>query len=145
MVQVPWFRAALRNNTMTCRTLAVIAAMTLPFTALANPVQDSYRAAAKQENAAFTEFSATRGEAFYKAKTGNVSCAGCHGDSPKAHGTHSTTSKDILPLAPVANAERFTDAAKVEKWFKRNCNDVLKRACTANEKGDFIAYLVSVK
>ena len=89
--------------------------------------------------------SATRGEAFYKAKTGKVSCASCHGDSPKAHGTHATTSKDILPLAPVANAERFTDAAKVEKWFKRNCNDVLKRACTANEKGDFIAYLVSVK
>jgi hypothetical protein len=48
-------------------------------------------------------------------------------------------------MAPVANAERFTDAAKVEKWFKRNCSDVRKRACTANEKGDFIAYLLSVK
>jgi mono/diheme cytochrome c family protein len=130
---------------MTFRTFAVIAAMTLPLVALANPVQDSYRAAAKQETAAFTDFSAVRGEAFYTSKTGNVSCASCHGVSPKAHGKHATTSKDILPMAPVANAERFTDAAKVEKWFKRNCNDVLKRACTASEKGDFIAYLVSVK
>lgn len=130
---------------MTFRTLAAIAAITLPLTAFAHPVQDSYRAAAKQESAAFTDFSATRGEAFYKAKIGNVSCSSCHGDSPKAHGTHSTTSKDILPMAPVTNAERFTDAAKVEKWFKRNCNDVLKRACTANEKGDFIAYMLSVK
>jgi hypothetical protein len=130
---------------MVFRTLAAVAAMTLPLIAAANPVQDSYRAAAKQESPTFIDFSATRGEAFYKARTGNVSCATCHSDSPKAHGTHATTSKDILPLAPVANAERFTDAAKVEKWFKRNCNDVLKRACTANEKGDFIAYLLSVK
>jgi hypothetical protein len=130
---------------MTLRTFAVIAAMTMPLIAVANPVQDGYRVAAKQESAAFTDFSATRGETFYKTKTGDLSCASCHGDSPKVHGKHATTSKDILPMAPVANAERFTDAAKVEKWFKRNCNDVLKRACTANEKGDFIAYLVSVK
>jgi hypothetical protein len=132
---------------MTFRPSAWIVAttLTLPLVARAHPVQDSYRAAAKQENAAFVDFSATRGEAFYKARTGEVSCASCHGESPKAHGKHATTSKDILPLAPVANAERFTDAAKVEKWFKRNCSDVLKRACSANEKGDFIAYLLSVK
>ena len=117
----------------------------LPLMASANPVQDSYRAAAKLENSAFVDFSATRGEAFYKAKAGDLSCGTCHGDSPKAHGRHGTTNKDILPMAPVANAERFTDVAKVEKWFKRNCSDVLKRACTANEKGDFIAYLLSVK
>ncbi len=130
---------------MLIRTLAAIAAMTLPLMAVANPVQEAYRAAAKQENSAFADFSAPRGEAFYKAKTGEASCANCHGNSPKAHGRHATTGKDILPMAPVANAERFTDAAKVEKWFKRNCSDVLKRACTANEKGDFIAYLLSVK
>jgi mono/diheme cytochrome c family protein len=130
---------------MNYRTLAGALSLTLPLFAAANPVQDSYRATAKQENPAFVDFSAARGEAFYKAKTGVVSCASCHGDSPKAHGKHATTSKDILPMAPVANAERFTDATKVEKWFKRNCGDVLKRACTANEKGDFIAYLLSVK
>jgi hypothetical protein len=48
-------------------------------------------------------------------------------------------------MAPAANAERFTDTAKVEKWFKRNCNDVLDRACTPQEKGDVITYLLTVK
>jgi mono/diheme cytochrome c family protein len=130
---------------MKYRTFVTIAALALPLMATANPVLDGYRAAAKQENAAFTDFSAARGEAFYKAKSGDVACASCHGESPKAHGKHTTTSKDILPMAPVANPERITDAAKVEKWFKRNCNDVLKRACTAGEKGDFIAFLLAVR
>jgi hypothetical protein len=30
----------------------------------------------------------------------------------------------------------------VEKWFKRNCNDVLARACTPAEKADVLAYLL---
>jgi len=33
----------------------------------------------------------------------------------------------------------------VEKWFKRNCNDVLGRACSAQEKADFTAYMISLK
>lgn len=117
----------------------------LPLVAAANPIQDSYRAGAKQENAGFKDFSAARGQAFYSAKTGDMACASCHGDSPKASGKHTKTGKDILPLAPSANAQRFADAAKVEKWFGRNCKDVLNRACTAQEKGDFIAYVLSVK
>jgi Domain of unknown function (DUF1924) len=117
----------------------------LPIQVAANPILESYRAAAKQESPAFKDYSATRGEVFYRAKTGELACATCHGDSPKAHGKHATTGKDILPLAPSANPERFTDAAKVEKWFKRNCNEVLKRVCTAGEKSDFMAYVLSVK
>ena len=50
--------------------------------------------------------------------------------------------KAIAPLAPSANAERFADAAKVEKWFRRNCNDVLGRTCTPSEKADVMAYLL---
>ena len=34
---------------------------------------------------------------------------------------------------------------KVAKWFKRNCNDVLDRECTAQEKGDVLSYLLTVK
>ena len=120
-------------------------AFALPLIAAANPIQDSYRAAAKQEDAGFKDFSATRGQAFYSAKTGDMACASCHRDSPKANGKHAKTGNDILPLAPSANAQRFADAAKVEKWFGRNCKDVLNRACTAQEKGDFIAYALSVK
>jgi mono/diheme cytochrome c family protein len=75
---------------------AIVITLPLSVYAAGNPIQDSYRGAAKQENAAFTDFSATRGEAFYKAKSGEVACATCHGDSPKAHGKHATTGKDIL-------------------------------------------------
>ena len=94
----------------------------------------------------FQGFSAANGESFFKAKHGNDwSCSSCHTDNPAAPGKHAKTSKVIQPLAPSANAERFTDIAKVEKWFKRNCNDVLSRACTPQEKGDVLTYLLTVR
>jgi len=118
-------------------------ALALPLYAGANPIQDSYRAAAKQENPAFKDFSAAAGRKLYTTKVGELACASCHTDSPMLEGKHAKTNKVILPMAPAANPKRLTDAANVEKWFKRNCNDVLKRACTAQEKGDFMAYLLS--
>ena len=39
----------------------------------------------------------------------------------------------------------FTSTAKVDKWFRRNCNDVLSRECTAVEKADVLAYLNALK
>ena len=50
----------------------------------------------------------------------------------------------IAPLAPAFNPERFTETAKVDKWFRRNCNDVLKRECTAAEKADVVAWLLKL-
>jgi hypothetical protein len=47
-------------------------------------------------------------------------------------------------MAPSVNPARFTNTSKVEKWFKRNCKDVLNRECTAQEKGDVITYLMSL-
>lgn len=64
---------------------------------------------------------------------------------PTTPGRHASTGKTIAPLAPAANPERFTDTAKVEKWFRRNCKDVLSRECTATEKADVLAYLTSLK
>ena len=94
----------------------------------------------------FQGFSAARGESFFKAKHGGEwSCASCHTENPAALGKHAKTGKVIDPLAPSANAERFTNPKKVDKWFKRNCNDVLSRACTPQEKGDMLAYLLTVK
>lgn len=94
----------------------------------------------------FQGFSAERGASFYKTTSSNKSsCASCHTENPAAQGKHATTGKAILPLAPSANAERFSDPAKVAKWFKRNCNDVLGRVCTAQEKGDVLTYLLTVK
>jgi mono/diheme cytochrome c family protein len=92
--------------------------------------------------------SAARGEAFFHAKITRdgqtESCASCHTDNPKAAGK-TRANKLIEPLAPVANRDRFTDPAKVEKWFRRNCKDVLARECSAQEKADFVAFLISVK
>jgi hypothetical protein len=90
-------------------------------------------------------FSATAGEKLFRARHGDMSCTSCHTDNAKAAGKHAQTGKLIEALAPVANPARLSDPAKVEKWFKRNCNDVLKRACTAQEKGDFVTYLLSIK
>lgn len=94
----------------------------------------------------FQGFSAVRGESFFKTKHGNEwSCSSCHTENPAVPGKHAKTDKVIQPLAPTVNAERFTDPGKVAKWFKRNCNDVLDRICTPQEKGDVLAYLLTVK
>lgn len=103
-------------------------------------------AAARRDSSGFAGFSAQRGERLFKTTHGgDWSCATCHTDNPLATGKHAKTGKPIAPLAPAANAERFTDAAKIEKWFKRNCNDVLARACTPVEKGDVVTWLASLK
>ena len=51
------------------------------------------------------------------------------------------TGKPIAAMAPAFNPERFTDAAKTEKWFRRNCNDVIGRECSAAEKADVLGWL----
>lgn len=114
----------------------------------ADPVTDDYAGAAKQADAAFTGFSAQRGEQLFRGKhTGaqEASCTSCHTTDARKPGQHAKTGKIIEPLAPVANSKRFTDPAKVEKWFRRNCKEVLARECSALEKGDFVAYMRSVK
>jgi hypothetical protein len=90
--------------------------------------------------------SPTRGEQFFNAKHGKEwSCASCHENPPNHDTKHIVTGKVIKPLSPNANSMRFTDEAKAEKWFKRNCNDVLGRDCTAQEKADVLAWLMTVK
>ena len=102
--------------------------------------------AARQQAPRFAGFSAQRGREFFAARReSGWSCSTCHTANPIAPGQHAKTGKEIAPLAPAANPARFADAARAEKWFKRNCNDVFGRECTAQEKGDVLAYLVSLK
>lgn len=109
-------------------------------------ILDGFTAQAKTEDAAFSGFDAARGELFFKNTHGNDwSCATCHTQNPADAGKHAKTDKPIDPLAPSANAERFTTPKKVEKWFKRNCGDVLDRTCTTLEKGDVLTYLLAIK
>ena len=90
--------------------------------------------------------SAAQGQAFFNSKQGGQwSCASCHGTPPTADGKHASTGKAIKPLAPAFNPQVFTDSARVDKWFRRNCKDVLSRECSAAEKADVMAYLLSLK
>ena len=89
---------------------------------------------------------AARGQAFFNSRQGkDWTCASCHGAVPTQAGKHASTGKPITALAPAANPERFSDPAKVEKWFRRNCNDVADRACTPAEKADVLAWLISLR
>ena len=104
---------------------------------------------AKTAGVPVSALSATRGEALYRTehpgRNGqNISCASCHTASPKQAG-QTRVGKRIEPLAPAAHPERFTDAAKVDKWFRRNCNDTLNRQCSAQEKADILAWLLTLK
>jgi len=87
-----------------------------------------------------------RGQRFFTASHGREwSCASCHGAVPNQGGKHAATGKSIAPLAPAFNPERLTDPAKTEKWFRRNCNDVVGRECTAAEKADVLSWLLTIK
>jgi len=108
--------------------------------------QKRFEADARAADPGFPGFSAQRGEAFFKRTHANDwSCASCHTVNPLVAGKHASTGKLIAPLAPAANPQRFTETAKIDKWFRRNCNDVLGRACTAQEKGDVLEYLKNLK
>lgn len=111
-------------------------------------LMSEYEAAARQNTPGFGGFSADRGGDFYLKKMpsteGPVACSTCHTQDARASG-QTRANKVIDPLAPAANRNRFTDKAKTEKWFRRNCDDVLSRECTPQEKGDFISYLLTLK
>lgn len=130
---------------------AIAAATSLPFLSphalAADPagLLPRYEAEARAADPAFAGFSAERGKAIYfheENRDGKpMSCTSCHTSDPTAAGK-TPAFRSIKPLAPSASPQRFTDATKVEKWLKRNCNDVYARQCTAQEKGDFVSWII---
>lgn len=88
----------------------------------------------------------SRGQQFFTSRHGrDWSCSTCHGSTPTGAGRHVVTGKAIEPLAPAFNPARFTDSARTEKWFRRNCKDVVGRECSAAEKADVLSWLTSLK
>ncbi len=125
------------------RLAASLAASLTLFSAHAATPQDLLAGYVAQ---AGTPAAAARGEKFFTQTHGREwSCTSCHTARPTAAGRHASTGKPIDALAPAANPQRFTDAAKSEKWFRRNCNDVLGRECSAGEKADVLAWLSTLK
>jgi mono/diheme cytochrome c family protein len=115
--------------------------------ALQKGVLDAYLSAAKAENASFSGFSAERGKALFTSKHDvspeTPSCMTCHTADPTKAG-QTRAGKEIAPMAVSKTPDRFSDAEKVEKWFTRNCQSVIGRACTAQEKGDFITFMTGL-
>jgi hypothetical protein len=123
------------------KSFYVVLLLLLPMVAYPAAVEtllDKYR----QQGA--KQFSASKGKARWtQVNTDNNhrSCSDCHGSDLSLVGKHAKTGKRIEPMALSVNPERLTDMAKIEKWFKRNCKWTLGRACTPQEKGDFLIFL----
>lgn len=129
------------------RTLSALCLLLVGVAAQAETPQrigETYAAEAAARQAGFTP-SAKRGETLFRQRFANndrmPACTSCHTDSPLNAGQHAVTGKAIRPLAVTANGQRFSDPAKVEKWFGRNCREVIGRDCTPTEKADFVAYM----
>ena len=111
----------------------------------------TYAATPAEQLAGYTTLGGTsaqpaRGQTLFTTRHGKEwSCSSCHTAVPTVDGKHASTGKVIGSMAPAVNAERFIDTAKTEKWFRRNCNDVMGRECTAVEKADVLAWLMTLK
>ena len=135
----------LRNLTTTVfiTTLAFI----FSGTGIAGPREDQLAGYAKAANAAASGFSAERGKAlhtqnFASGKANTPACTSCHGKDTRAAG-RTLVGKQNDPMALSVSPSRYTDPVKVEKWFKRNCTEVLGRECSAQEKGDWLSFMFS--
>ena len=130
--------------------LAAVLALSISGAAVAGPREDqlaAYAVAAKAANPAFAGFSAARGkslhtQAFGGGKPDTPACTSCHGNEPRGAG-RTPAGKAVEAMALSVSPTRYADAAKVEKWFKRNCNEVLGRECSAQEKGDWLSFMAS--
>jgi hypothetical protein len=138
------------------RKLMIVGGLLLPVLSASYAAADANRdailtafaAEAKKADPSFSGFSAKDGQAFWtKTHAGGnpdtPSCTACHTKNAAAQG-QTRAGKSIDPMAVSANPQRFTDQAKVAKWFGRNCDTVLGRECTAKEKGDVITYLAGL-
>ena len=105
-------------------------------------------AQAKVENPNFKGFDAKRGEIIFTSKHigkkgKEVSCVSCHGDDLSKRSKNFFTAKEIEPLSPKANPNRFSEVKTIEKWLRRNFNDVYNREGTTLEKGDVVTYIIN--
>jgi hypothetical protein len=119
--------------------------MSISTSSIAGPREDllaQYAAAAKSSG-----FSVERGQTlhtrnFNGGKLITPACTSCHGSDARAAG-RTPIGKSIEAVAVSVTPSRYTDPTKVEKWFKRNCTEVLGRECTPQEKGDWLTFVMS--
>jgi hypothetical protein len=120
------------------------AAMILATASVAGPREDllaQYAAAAKSAGLSAAGGQTLHTRNFAGGKPDTPACTSCHGKDTRAAG-RSPAGKSIEAVAVSVTPARYTDPAKVEKWFKRNCTEVLGRECTPQEKGDWLTYMM---
>ena len=134
---------------------AIITFQTLCVCLLANglnPQMSQYIAELKKEaqslDKSFIGFDANQGEKIFTSKHigkkgVEISCVSCHGANLRENGKNISTNKLIEPLSPQANPQRLTDVKDVQKWLRRNFQDVYVREGSAQEKGDVLYYIMS--
>ena len=120
----------------------------LGFSAVVDDYLNSLKQEVLQENPKFTGFDAKRGEEIFTSKHigkkgKEISCTSCHTINLNNSGENTFTGKTIEPLSPKANPKRFTDVKEIEKWMKRNFNDVYNREEKKKKKGDVITYIIN--
>ena len=121
---------------------------TLSFSATVDDFLNSLKQEVLKVDSSFKDFDFKRGEEIFLSKhigkKGElISCASCHGTNLYEANQNYFTGKQIDALSPKANPKRFTDKKVIEKWLKRNFNDVYNREGTALEKGDVITYIIN--
>ncbi len=114
-------------------------------TANAGGVLAHYSSEAARTSPGFTP-SASRGQTLFQrtwtTSAGLPRCTICHGNNPRNPGRHAITGKTIQPMQPAVEPTRLSDLVKTEKWFRRNCREVVGRECSASEKADVVTFLL---
>ncbi len=131
------------------KTLVILALfINVAFSAVIDEYLNSLKQEALKENSNFKNFDQKRGEEIFTSKHmgkkgKEVSCETCHSVNLANSGENIFTGKSIEPLSPKANPKRLTDINEIEKWLKRNFNDVYNREGTSTEKGDVLTYIIN--
>ena len=122
--------------------------LNLSFASVVDDYLNSLKQEVLKENPSFKNFDALRGKEIFTSnhigkKGKEISCTTCHTTNLNNSGENTFTGKIIEPLSPKANPKRFTELKEIEKWMKRNFNDVYNREGTALEKGDVTTYIIN--
>lgn len=126
----------------------ILSIITLSFSAVIDDYLNSQKQEVLKENPNFKGFDYKRGEEIFTSKHigkkgKEISCTSCHSIDLNNTGKNFFTGKEIKPLSPKANPDRFTKIKDIEKWLRRNFNDVYNREGTALEKGDVVTYIIN--
>ena len=122
--------------------------LNLSFASIVDDYLNSLKQEVLKENPNFEKFDSKRGEKIFTSthigkKGKEISCVTCHTSNLNNNGENTFTGKTIESLSPKTNPNRFTQIKEIEKWMKRNFNDVYNREGTALEKGDVTTYIIN--